>query len=75
MKLPLPLLDFVARRSKGEFGKDLDPIYFNQLDLFCAQLIAHKSLPEEDVRLLTFGVTGAPTVFRLSIDEDRMEIA
>jgi serine/threonine protein kinase len=74
MKLPLPLLDFVARRSKGEFGQDLDPIYVNQLDLFCSQLATHRSLAPDDIRLLTFGVMGAPSIVRLLLDEDRMEI-
>lgn len=75
MKLPLPLLDFVARRSKGEFGQDLDPIYLNQLDLFCSQLVAQKCLSQNDIRLLTFGVMGAPSIVRLLLDEDRMEIS
>lgn len=74
MRLPLPLLDFVSRRSIGDFGQDLDPIYINQLDLFCSQLVATKPLPEEDIRLLTVGVTGGHRIFRVAIDNKRMEI-
>jgi serine/threonine protein kinase len=75
MKLPLPLLDFVARRSKGEYGQDLDPIYVNQLDLFCSQLATHRSLAKDDIRLLAFGVMGVPSIVRLILNEDRMEIS
>jgi hypothetical protein len=74
MRLPLPLLDFVSRRSLGDFGQDLDPIYINQLDLFCSQLVTIKPLPEEDIRLLSAGITGGQRMFRLAIDNERLEI-
>jgi len=74
MRLPLPLLDFVNHRSTGDFGQDLDPIHINQLDLFCSQLVARKQLPEDDLRLLSIGVTGDQNVFRLAIDKNNMEI-
>jgi serine/threonine protein kinase len=74
MRLPLPLLDFVDRRSTGDFGQDLDPIHINQLDLFCSQLVARKQLPEDDLRLLSIGVTGDQNVFHLTIYNNNMEI-
>ena len=74
MRLPLPLLDFVSRRSTGDFGQELDPIHINQLDLFCSQLGARKQLPEDDLRLLSIGITGEQNVFRIAIDKSNMEI-
>jgi serine/threonine protein kinase len=74
MRLPLPLLDFVSHRSTGDFGQELDPIHINQLDLFCSQLVACKRLPEDDVRLLSIGITGEQNVFRIAIDRSNMEI-
>jgi hypothetical protein len=74
MRLPLPLLDFVSHRSTGDFGQELDPIHINQLDLFCSQLVAHKRLPEDDLRLLSIGITGEQNVFRIAIDRSNMEI-
>ena len=74
MRLPLPLLDFVRRRSVGDFGQDLDPIHINQLDLFCSKLVAKKRLPADDIRLLSIGITGEQNVFRVSIDSSIMEI-
>jgi hypothetical protein len=74
MKLSLPLLDFVQRRSIGDFGKNLDPIYINQLDLFCSQLVLCKPLLDDDIRLLSFGITGEQKVFKVEIDGQRMEI-
>jgi hypothetical protein len=74
MRLPLPFLDFVYRRSTGDFGQELDPIHINQLDLFCSKLVARKSLPEDDIRLLSIGVTGAQNVYRVAIDNSSMEI-
>jgi serine/threonine protein kinase len=74
MRLPLPLLDFVSRRSTGDFGQELDPIHINQLDLFCSQLVARKQLPEDDLRLLSIGITGEQNVFRIAIDKSNMEI-
>lgn len=74
MRLPLPLLDFVSHRSKGDFGQELDPIHINQLDLFCSQLVARKRLPEDDLRLLSIGITGEQNVFRIAIDRSNMEI-
>lgn len=74
MRLPLPLLDFVSRRSRGDFGQSLDPIYINQLDLFCSQLMASKRLAPEDIRLLSVSVTGVQKIFSVAIDDTRMEI-
>jgi len=74
MRLPLPLLDFVSRRSRGDFGQNLDPIYVNQLDLFCSQLMANKRLAPEDIRLLSVSVTGVQKIFSVAIDDTRMEI-
>lgn len=74
MRLPLPLLDFVSRRSRGDFGQNLDPIYVNQLDLFCSQLMASKRLAPEDIRLLSVSVTGVQKIFSVAIDDTRMEI-
>lgn len=74
MRLPLPLLDFVKRRSTGDFGQQLDPIHVNQLDLFCSQLVAEKHLWADDLRLLSIGVTGEQRVFRVEIDNMTMEI-
>jgi serine/threonine protein kinase len=74
MRLPLPLLDFVSRRSTGDFGQQLDPIHVNQLDLFCSQLVAEKHLWADDLRLLSIGVTGEQRVFRVEIDNMNMEI-
>jgi serine/threonine protein kinase len=74
MRLPLPLLDFVSHRSTGDFGQELDPIHINQLDLFCSQLVACKRLPEDDLRLLSIGITGEQNVFRIAIDRSNMEI-
>ncbi|MBB5509518.1 protein kinase domain-containing protein [Paraburkholderia atlantica] len=74
MRLPLPLLDFVNRRSTGDFGQELDPIHVNQLDLFCSKLIGRKRLPEDDLRLLSIGVTGEQNVYRVAIDNSNMEI-
>lgn len=74
MRLPLPLLDFVSRRSRGDFGQSLDPIYVNQLDLFCSQLVASKRLPSEDIRLLSVSVTGVQKIFNVDITDSKMEI-
>ena len=74
MRLPLPLLDFVRRRSVGDFGQDLDPIHINQLDLFCSKLVGKKRLPADDIRLLSIGINGEQNVFRVSIDNSSMEI-
>ena len=74
MRLPLPLLDFVSRRSRGDFGQSLDPIYVNQLDLFCSQLVASRRLPSEDIRLLSVSVTGVQKVLNVDITDSRMEI-
>jgi serine/threonine protein kinase len=74
MRLPLPLLDFVNRRSTGDFGQELDPIHVNQLDLFCSKLVGRKRLPEDDLRLLSIGVTGEQNVYRIAIDNSNMEI-
>jgi serine/threonine protein kinase len=74
MRLPLPLLDFVSRRSRGDFGQSLDPIYVNQLDLFCSQLVANKRLSADDIRLLSVSVTGVQKVFNVAIDNTQMEI-
>lgn len=74
MRLPLPLLDFVSRRSTGDFGQQLDPIHVNQLDLFCSKLVAEKHLYAGDLRLLSIGVTGEQRVFRVEIDNMNMEI-
>ncbi len=75
MRLPLPLLDFVSRRSRGDFGQSLDPIYLNQLDLFCSQLVACKPLASEDIRLLSVSVTGVQQIFNIDITELDMEIS
>jgi len=74
MRLPLPLLDFVSRRSRGDFGQSLDPIYMNQLDLFCSQLVATQRLAPEDIRLLTVSVTGVQKIFSVDINDSKMEI-
>lgn len=74
MRLPLPLLDFVTRRSTGEFGQSLDPIYVNQLDLFCSQLVSEKHLQPDDIRLLSVGVTGEQKVFSVELDNLTMEV-
>lgn len=74
MRLPLPLLDFVTRRSTGEFGQSLDPIYVNQLDLFCSQLISERHMSPDDIRLLSVGVTGEQKVFSVELDNSNMEI-
>ncbi|WP_213780749.1 NERD domain-containing protein kinase family protein [Caballeronia sp. dw_276] len=74
MRLPLPLLDFVNRRSTGDFGQELDPIHVNQLDLFTSQLVSRKRLPVEDIRLLSISVTGEQHVYRVAIDNSSMEI-
>ena len=74
MRLPLPLLDFVSRRSRGDFGQSLDPIYVNQLDLFCSQLVANKRLEPEEIRLLSVSVTGVQKIFIVAIDDTLMEI-
>lgn len=74
MRLPLPLLDFVSRRSRGDFGESLDPIYVNQLDLFCSQLVATKRLAPEDIRLLSVSVTGVQKIFSVDINDSKMEI-
>ena len=72
--MPLPLLDFVSRRSRGDFGESLDPIYVNQLDLFCSQLVATKRLAPEDIRLLSVSVTGVQKIFSVDINDSKMEI-
>ena len=74
MRLPLPLLDFVGRRSRGDFGQSLDPIYVNQLDLFCSQLVASRRLPLEDIRLLSVSVTGVQKILNVDITDSKMEI-
>ena len=74
MRLPLPLLDFVSRRSRGDFGQSLDPIYVNQLDLFCSQLVASRRLASEDIRLLSVSVTGVQKVLNVDITDSKMEI-
>jgi serine/threonine protein kinase len=74
MRLPLPLLDFVSRRSRGDFGQSLDPIYVNQLDLFCSQLVASRRLASEDIRLLSVSVTGVQKIFQVDIADSKMEI-
>ncbi|KQZ34958.1 NERD domain-containing protein kinase family protein [Massilia sp. Root1485] len=75
MRLPLPLLDFVSHRSTGDFGQELDPIHINQLDLFCSQLVARKPLSQDDLCLLSIGITGEQKVFRIGIDGPSMEIS
>jgi hypothetical protein len=42
--------------------------------LFCSQLVARKQLPEDDLRLLSIGVTGDQNVFHLTIHNNNMEI-
>ncbi len=74
MRLPLPLLDFVSRRSRGDFGESLDPIYVNQLDLFCSQLVASRRLASEDIRLLSVSVTGVQKILNVGITDSKMEI-
>ncbi|MGZ5259650.1 MAG: serine/threonine protein kinase [Burkholderiales bacterium] len=75
MRLSLPLLDFVSRRSTGDFGQSLDPIYINQLDLFCSQLVASDRLPEGDILLFCVAPTGQQHVYRVEIDDFGMEIS
>lgn len=75
MRLSLPLLDFVSRRSTGDFGQSLDPIYVNQLDLFCSQLVASDPLPEGDILLFCVAPTGQQRVYCVEIDDVDMEVS
>ena len=56
--LTLPLLDYIIRRGQGDLEDGLDPIYLNQLEYFRSQMLLHKDVDSNDIKLLRVGIDG-----------------
>ncbi len=52
LELPLPFLDYVMLRNRGEIGKALEASYIDRLERFKGQLIAHAPHDNKDKIML-----------------------
>lgn len=76
LELPLPFLDYIYERKKGEIGTAIQPGFVDRLENFKSKLLTHCQRDNDDKTLLLIKQTGRHGIRqqRLSFTNHRLEV-